>query len=231
MVVHKQTLEDRVKKARRNNDHTSALISEFKPFIASVAQKRVGRYLHYGKDEELSVGLMAFKEAIDSFKPGKGKFLSFVRMVISMRLIDYYRKCDREASSTIGDDEEDAEFAWDRKSIEQYQADGDSEDLKAEVIGYSAALSKWGISLDELVRVSPRKEELKKLYQDIAGRIAGNKNLLDSLMETGRLPIKEIGKEIEIHRKKLERGRIYIIAMVLAIRSGLSYLDMCRGEG
>lgn len=231
MVVHKQTLEDRVKKARRNNDHTSALISEFKPFIASVAQKRVGRYLHYGKDEELSVGLMAFEEAIDSFKPGKGKFLSFVRMVISMRLIDYYRKCDREASSTIGDDEEDAEFAWDRKSIEQYQADGDSEDLKAEVIGYSAALSKWGISLDELVRVSPRKEELKKLYQDIAGRIAGNKNLLDSLMETGRLPIKEIGKEIEIHRKKLERGRIYIIAMVLAIRSGLSYLDMCRGEG
>ena len=231
MVVHKQTLEDRVKKARGNNDHTSALISEFKPFIASVAQKRVGRYLHYGKDEELSVGLMAFKEAIDSFKPGKGKFLSFVRMVISMRLIDYYRKCDREASSTIGDDEEDAEFAWDRKSIEQYQADGDSEDLKAEVIGYSAALSKWGISLDELVRVSPRKEELKKLYQDIAGRIAGNKNLLDSLMETGRLPIKEIGKEIEIHRKKLERGRIYIIAMVLAIRSGLSYLDMCRGEG
>ena len=231
MVVHKQTLEDRVKKARRNNDHTSALISEFKPFIASVAQKRVGRYLHYGKDEELSVGLMAFKEAIDSFKPGKGKFLSFVRMVISMRLIDYYRKCDREASSTIGDDEEDAEFAWDRKSIEQYQADGDSEDLKAEVIGYSAALSKWGISLDELVRVSPRREELKKLYQDIAGRIAGNKNLLDSLMETGRLPIKEIGKEIEIHRKKLERGRIYIIAMVLAIRSGLSYLDMCRGEG
>lgn len=231
MVVHKQTLEDRVKKARGNNDHTSALISEFKPFIASVAQKRVGRYLHYGKDEELSIGLMAFEEAIDSFKPGKGKFLSFVRMVISMRLIDYYRKCDREASSTIGDDEEDAELAWDRKSIEQYQADGDSEDMKAEVIGYSAALLKWGISLDELVKVSPRREELKKLYQDIAGRIAGNKGLLDSLMKTGRLPIKEIGKEIEIHRKKLERGRIYIIAMVLAIRSGLSYLDMCRGEG
>ena len=231
MVVHKQTLEDRVKKARGNNDLISALITEFKPFIASVAQKRVGRYLHYGEDEELSVGLMAFKEAVDSFKPGKGKFLSFVRMVISMRLIDYYRKCDREASSTIGDDEEDAELAWDRKSIEQYQADGDSEDLKAEVIGYSAALSKWGISLDELVKVSPRREELKKLYQDIARRIAGNKGLLDSLMETGRLPIKEIGKEIEIHRKKLERGRIYIIAMVLAIRSGLSYLDMCRGEG
>jgi RNA polymerase sigma factor len=230
MVVHKQTLEERVKKARGNNDLISGLISEFKPFIASIAQKRVGRYLHYGEDEELSVGLMAFKEAVDSFKPGKGKFLSFVRMVISMRLIDYYRKCDREASFNMDDDKEDEDLAWDQKSIEQYQADKDSEDLKAEIIEYSAVLSKWGISLNELASISPRREELKKLYQDIAMRIAGSKDLLDSLIETGRLPIKEIGKEIEIHRKKLERGRIYIIAMVLAIRSGLSYLDMCRDE-
>ena len=231
MVVHKQTLEERVKKARGNNDLISTLISEFKPFIASIAQKRVGRYLHYGEDEELSVGLMAFKEAVDSFKPGKGKFLSFVRMVISMRLIDYYRKQDRDLSMSASDDEEDPELAWDRKSIEQFQAGKDSEDLKTEIIGYSAALSKWGISLDQLVGVSPRREELKKLYQDIARRIADNKDLLDSLMETGRLPIKEIGKEIEIHRKKLERGRIYIIAMVLAIKSGISYLDICQGEG
>ena len=229
MVIHKQTLEDRVKRTRGNNDLVSALISEFKPFIASIAQKRVGRYLHYGEDEELSVGLMAFKEAIDSFKPGKGKFLSFVRMVISMRLIDYYRKQDREASISI-DDEEDAELAWDRKSIQQYEADEESEDLKTEIIGYNAALSKWGISLDELANVSPKSQELKKLYQDIASKIAGNKELLNSLIETRRLPIKEIGKEIEIHRKKLERGRIYIIAMVLAIRSGLSYLDMGLGE-
>ncbi|MES0341450.1 MAG: RNA polymerase sigma-I factor [Candidatus Humimicrobiaceae bacterium] len=231
MVVHKQTLEERVKKARGNNDLLSTLISEFKPFIASIAQKRVGRYLYYGEDEELSVGLMAFKEAVDSFNPGKGKFLSFLRMVISMRLIDYYRKQDKEASLNVSDEEEDPELAWDRKSIEQFQADEDSEDLKTEIIGYSAALSKWGISLDQLVGVSPRREELKKLYQDIARRIADNKGLLDSLMETGRLPIKEIGKEIGIHRKKLERGRIYIIAMVLAIRSGLSYLDICQGEG
>ena len=47
---------------------------------------------------------------------------------------------------------------------------------------------------------------------------------------TKRLPIKEIGKIMEMHRKKLERGRIYIIAMVLAHLGGFSYLDICRGE-
>ncbi len=150
-------------------------------------------------------------------------------MVISMRLIDYYRKQDREAAMSVEDDE-DADLAWDRKSAEQYQADEEEEDLKVEVIEYSAALSRWGISLEELVNVSPRKEELRKLYQDIARRIAGNKDILDSLMQTGRLPIKQIKKEIDIHRKKLERGRIYIIAMVLAILADFSYLDMCRGE-
>ncbi len=229
MVIQKQTLEGRVKKARGDNKLTSTLISEFKPFIASVAQKRVGRYLRYGTDEELSVGLLAFKEAIDSFNPGKGKFLSFARMVISMRLIDHYRKQDREAAMSV-DDEEDAGLAWDRRSAQQYQADGEEEDLKAEVIEYSAALSRWGISLEELVSVSPRKEELRKLYQNIARMIAGDKDILGSLMQTGRLPIKEIEKEADIHRKKLERGRIYIIAMVLAILADFSYLDMCRGE-
>ncbi|MCJ7666038.1 MAG: RNA polymerase sigma-I factor [Actinobacteria bacterium] len=230
MMVHKQTLEGRVKKARGDNDLTGTLITEFKPFIASVAQKRVGRYLKYGTDEELSVSLLAFKEAIDSFNPGKGRFLSFARMVISMRLIDYYRKQDREASMSPGDDE-DTDLAWDRKSVEKYQVEEEKEDLRAEVIGYSTSLSRWGISLDELANVSPRRQELRELYQDIARMIAGNKDMLDSLMKTGHLPIKEIEKEASIHRKKLERGRIYIIAMVLAVMADLSYLDMCRSEG
>ena len=67
MFIHEQTLEDRAAKARGDSTLSGSLIREFKPFIASVAQKSVGRYLRYGTDEELSVGLLAFKEAIDSF--------------------------------------------------------------------------------------------------------------------------------------------------------------------
>jgi len=228
MVTYRETLEKRVIRARGDNGLLSILIKEFKPFIASVAQKKVGRYLEYGIDDELSVGLMAFKEAVDSFKEGRGKFLSFARMVISMRLIDHFRKQVRAVEDSAGDDLEDD--LWNRQSIELYQMENEEEDRKTEVIQYSALLSEWGISLPELVKVSPRREDLKEQYQKIAKMIAGNRDLLESLMQTKRLPIKEIEKEVSIHRKKLERGRIYIIAMVLAIISGFSYISICRGR-
>ncbi len=227
MVIYRETLEERVIKARGDNSLLSALIKEFKPFIASIAQKKVGRYLEYGIDDELSVGLIAFKEAVDSFKEGRGRFLSFARMVISMRLIDHFRKQIRAVENTTDDDPEDD--LWDRQSIELYQMENEEEDRKAEVIQYSALLSKWDIDLSELVKASPRREDLKEQYQKIARMIAGNRHLLEILMETKRLPIKEIEKEVSIHRKKLERGRIYIIAMVLAIISGFSYISICRG--
>jgi RNA polymerase sigma factor len=226
MVIHRETLEKRVINARGNNDLLNSLIKEFKPFIASVAQKRVGRYLEYGTDDELSVALMAFKEAISSFKEGKAKFLSFARMVISMRLIDYFRKLDHNFE-VLGDEEE--EGLWDKQSVELYELEVEEEDRKAEVVGYASLLNKWDIDMTQLANVSPKSQDLKEQYQEIARMIADDEVLIYGLMETKRLPIKEIEQKMPIHRKKVERGRIYIIAMVLAIVSGFSYIDIGRG--
>jgi RNA polymerase sigma factor len=49
-------------------------------------------------------------------------------------------------------------------------------------------------------------------------------------MKTRKLPLKEIEDITWVHRKKLERGRIYIIAMVLAIINDLSYVDTGGGD-
>ncbi len=230
MATYRQSLEDRVLKSKNDKDKISVLISQFKPFIASVAQKRVGRYLQYGTDDELSVGLMAFSEAVNSFDRKRGKFLSFARMVINARLIDHFRKQDRAVGSGYAEDG-DAEEALDIRSMEQYGLDSEAEDRKAEVIEYTQKLKSWGISFEELVRISPKKEDLRVYYKKAARVIVDNKAILDTLLETKRLPIKEIGEIMELHRKKLERGRIYIIAMVLALMGDFSYLDICRGDG
>ena len=229
MTTYRQSLEDRIIRSKNDKDKTSILISQFKPFIASVAQKKVGRYLQYGTDDELSVGLMAFSEAVNSFDWERGKFLSFARMVISARLIDYFRKLERDRGAGFVDDEA-AEDTLDIKSMERYGLDSEAEDRKMEVIEYTQKLKSWGISLEELVRVSPQKVELRAYYKKAAKIIINNKEILDSLLETKRLPIKEIGEIMEMHRKKLERGRIYIIAMVLALLENFSYLDICRGD-
>ena len=224
-----QSLEDRVAKAKQDQDEANKLIFQFKPFIAGVVQKKAGRFVEYGVDEELSVGMMAFKEAIDSYDREKSKFLSFAKLVISMRLIDHYRKSGKEkalsieGSSSNGGDMNEV-------SMEQYKMDDENEKRILEIIEYKNVLGKWGIGLEELAEISPRKEGLREQYKMVARVIAGNDGILRTLLKTKRLPVKEIENIVSIHPKKLERGRIYIIAMVLAIITNLSYVDISRGD-
>jgi RNA polymerase sigma factor len=223
-----QSLEDRVARAKDQKDEANRLISEFKPFIAGVVQKKVGRFVEYGVDEELSVGLMAFKEAIDSYDRQKSRFLSFARLVISMRLIDYYRKSKKERTTSL-DESDRSDIAADQTSMAQYRIADENEKRILEIIEYTNLLKKWGINLEQLVDISPHKEELREQYKMVARVIAKNESILKDLFRTRRLPVKEIENILSIHPKKLERGRIYIIAMVLAIVGGFNYLDISRG--
>ncbi len=228
-MFHRQSLESRVIEVRKDKNETSRLISEFKPFIASVAQKRSGRFLEYGVDEELSVGLSAFKEAMDSFNIKKGKFLSFARLVINMRLIDYYRKQNKKGASGIKRDFSSVNF--DDKgevSLEQYRIDDEKQKRLLEIIEYRAELEKWGITLEELAEISPKNENLREEYKKVAMTVVENKDILKTLMEKKKLPLKKLEDILWVHRKKLERGRIYIIAMVLAIINNLGYVGISR---
>src|SRR4030065_2686318 len=123
MFFNKISLEERVIKSKNNNDELNTLISDFKPFIASVVQKKIGRYLEYGVDDELSVGLSAFMEAVNSFDVKKGTFLSFSRLVINARIIDFLRKKSKLRTISIDEDyheENELSGILEKKSIEKY---------------------------------------------------------------------------------------------------------------
>lgn len=229
-MFHRQSLDSRVIEERKDNNKTSRLISEFKPFIASVAQKRAGKFLNYGVDEELSIALSAFKEAMDSFDIKKGKFLNFARRVIDMRLIDHYRRQKRKKTYSFDTDSYPDTDLMSVNSLEQYKIDNEKEKRILEIIEYRAELEKWGISLEELAEISPRNNSLREEYIKIARAIVKNSHILENLMKTKRLPLKEIEEIVLVHRKKLERGRIYIIAMVLAIINNLGCVDISRGD-
>ena len=227
------SLEERIIKSKNDNEKINKLISQFKPFIASVIQKKLGRYLEYGVDDELSIGLMAFNEAINSYDKNKGRFLSFARLVIINRLIDYYRKSSRHQAVSLSTEEDnDREpngtgiAILDKKSMDRYILDSESETRKLELIEYSQILKDWGIKFQELVRISPKQENLRKEYIRIAKTISEKEELLEILSRTKRLPIRELERLTTIHRKKIERGRIYIISIVLAIVKKFSFLDI-----
>lgn len=68
------------------------LIRDHRTFVAEVCSYVCNRYLTWENDEELSVGLLAFDEAIDAYDlRGSLKFPAFAHTVIRRRLIDYFR--------------------------------------------------------------------------------------------------------------------------------------------
>ncbi|MEG3042075.1 MAG: sigma factor [Clostridium sp.] len=55
-------------------------------FIIKSISSVTGRYVSVDNDDSFSIGLLAFKEAVDKYDTSKGEFTSFARLVISSRV-------------------------------------------------------------------------------------------------------------------------------------------------
>ena len=86
-----ELLLQRVTAAKEDLDLADELIRDYLPFIHSECAKFAGKSLSLGKDDELSVGMLAFHEAIRSYSRLKGAFLKYCALLIKNRLIDFAR--------------------------------------------------------------------------------------------------------------------------------------------
>lgn len=207
------------------------LIEKFQPFVLSVASRVSGRFVQTGRDDEVSIGLLAFNEAIDSYDPKKGvSFLGFAEMVIRRRLIDHFRreKQRREVPLT-GFDEEDEEgqtynAVQSRRAVEEHTARDASEDRRDEILRYQRKLSEFGITLQELVDLTPRHEDARRRAMDAARVVVAKPEYRAHLARKGELPLKQLEADVQVSRKTLERQRKYIIAIALALMDDFVYL-------
>lgn len=76
------------KKAQQDEEYLNQFILENRRFIRSIASKATGRFITES-DDEWSVALIAFHEAVRSYDDSKGSFCSFAALVIKRRLVDY----------------------------------------------------------------------------------------------------------------------------------------------
>ncbi len=71
-------------------------ISEYRPFIAKTAMNLCKRPLDWEDSDEMSIALIAFNTAINSYDPVKKvPFLPYAKVVIQNRLKDHFRKESR----------------------------------------------------------------------------------------------------------------------------------------
>ncbi|SMB98858.1 RNA polymerase sigma factor [Thermanaeromonas toyohensis ToBE] len=206
--------------ARKGNDLArEELIRKFTPFILNIVSRLSGRFVRLGEDDEASIGLMAFNEAIDTYDPRKGvSFLTLAETVIRRRIIDYFRQEERHRQHLATQDiqvsstPEDHHWAWELV------------DRREEIVRYQKELASYGISFADLVRNCPRHQDARQRALACARTIADNPLLRRYLEEKKELPLKALGHNLKTSRKTLERHRKYIIALALIIMGDYDYL-------
>jgi len=227
--MHPVSLDERVEKIRDCEDEINKLIEEYKPFIASCTEKVTGKYVRYGEDDELSIALIAFVEAIKQYDRSKGSFLSFAQNVIRRRLIDYFRKENRNSNITyiseyITDEDDQETDLSIRQTMSEYSSSLINEYRKLEIEQLKAELGEWGISFFDLARTSPKYKRTKKLYNEVLQFILSRPDLIEQLKKKKQLPISEIEKCLNIPQKKIERARKYIIAAIIIMTGDYQYI-------
>lgn len=212
------TLEERVIKAKNDPSEMDALLKEYMPFIKASISKTLKKYIQ-SDDASLTTGMMGFHEAVEKYDSAKGGFLSYAQIVIRNRLIDEVRLENRQTMNTdlsLDSTEEGKAVSrvQDGYAIEMHENRELADQRKDDLTLYTEVLKGWDLTLTDLVAASPKKKELLTLFQSIGRHIADDKSLLEQLRTTKRLPASYILENFVIDRKRLDRGRKYIIAVV-----------------
>lgn len=207
------------------------LINDYKPFILKVVSAATGKFVDTKNSDELSIGLMAFDEAIESFNAEKNVgFLSFAETVIKRRVIDYIRKDYKNGNvypftyfEANGDEGKDLfENRYMRVEPESFF---DRIELKEEINHFTNRLGEFGIKLSDLLGNSPKHSDSKKLAISIARVLSENKYLSDKMDNKKTIPMGELLKIVQVNRKTVERNRKFIIAVYLILNSRLEVLQ------
>jgi len=216
-----QIVEEKIYKIKLGDCSTREdFIDDCKPFVFKVACTFSRRLLEWGRDDELSIALIAFNEAIDRFRQDSGvPFLAFARIVMVSRLTDYQRHEKKNALAMVplpgsGDGPNDIEL---HKAWEVYWKEAAERDREEEILEFEKLIKKYGVSFEELVLCSPRHRDTRQALMLAAHELAKNQHLVDEFHKKKKLPLAELEKNTGVGRKTLERGRKYIIAIALLI--------------
>lgn len=233
----KRTLEQSVLLIQQGN-HTllNEIIENYKPFIAKTVSSVCKRYI-YETDDEFSIGLIAFNEAIEKYSPEKGSsLLSFSEVLIKRRVIDYIRKQSKSQHVSMDltysslEEESPGMVIVNELSLEDFRKKSDADLRKEEIVQFQTLLASFDLSFRDLVENSPKHSDARTNAIMVAKVLVENSELKNSLLEKKRLPIKELEKMVDVSRKTIERNRKYIIAIALILSSDYLYMkDYLKG--
>jgi len=204
------------------------LLRMYQDFITKVASRWCGRYLSWGRDDEIQVATEAFMEAVRSHSE-VSCFEAFCALLIKRRLVDYYRKTGRTKETPMTDlalENEGAIFnpVMEQFSTNEYHKALEREERLWEIQLFSHELSKYGLSFSELVRVSPKHRDTRAQLVSMARALAADGEMLKFIKDKCQLPVAALVERFGCSRKTVERHRKYLISLVIVLSGDFPYL-------
>jgi len=195
--AYRSLLDTLIKIKNGNRSAREKLVEEYRPFVLKTANQFCKRALEWGRDDELSIGLISFNSAIDTFNPDKQvPFLPYCRVVIVNRIKDHFRKESRYRDQDTLDDENlflESQIAWDNyvnRTIE--------DERREELEQFQKILADFSIDFEDLVDVSPRHRDYRLTLFKVADRLAQKDSLMEYLANKKQLPLTELERTAEI---------------------------------
>lgn len=205
---HKLKRGDLVSFNKASTMDRNDFIEQSMPFIIKTTSSFLGRYVCTDNDEEFSIALIAFNEAIEKYNEDRGNFWAFAKLVIESRLKNNLRKNARIADSSL---EELTEGGMQIKDV-GVTVDKTTSDLRDEILAFKKELEQFDITFEILAEKSPKHKDTRDRAIRIGYRVSDDGVLIEKVYEKKRLPIRDISRKFEITEKILKRSKVFILS-------------------
>ena len=209
----------RVYDAKDDMTAADSFISDYIPFIKAQVSKLMKRPVNIQQDDEYSVAMIAFHEAINGYSKTRGTFLSYASLLMRNRIIDFWRKNNRHNqvisinAPTSNEDQTIEDSLTDDEDYEENLAIREA--TKEEIIELSTQLRAFDVSLTDIADNSPKQERTLAACKRVVAYVKEDAELMEDFLRTKRLPLKKLTDGSKVARKTIERHRKYIIGLLL----------------
>ncbi len=187
------------------------LIKEYIPFIIKSISQLTKRYVDVENSEELSIGLMAFSEAINTFDTSKGAFLSYAKLVIHSKIKNYFRK-EFKYKNMSSINELNSEG---KKKLKGMYREGEKSKLIYEIEEFEYEIKKFGFNLEQLTDKSPKQKKTRKKHINLASQAGKDVEVTNTLYVKLPLPITFISNKYKLTIKVIKIHKVFITSIII----------------
>jgi len=215
--------------AKNDENSMNNLIIQYENYILKCASVAARSYVSKS-DDEWSIALAAFTEAVRKYSAEKGSFLNFAELVIRRRIIDFMRSKSRYAPeitvnpSLFNSDSTEEDDYFMQLQIAQKVVASDDNSVKLEIYLVNEIFSAYGFSFMDLSECSPKAEKTKRACAKVVAYMIKNPILTSEMKIKKQLSLNIIEKNTKVPRKLLERHRKYIVAAIEIMSGDYPYL-------